>query len=1113
MRTEKFAAILAALALCACSSDEYTRGIGVYPGKVSDYSGPEMVKAGSEYRNLALNRVARHSSSYDYNLTAQLATDGIVTDELPHLLSVCTEEGPLPKRLRDVIFDGNDKRNLPVRAGENAFIRAEFTNCTVDCDKVTLEVDEEICEVQNIDGKVFTAQLPRTERRMAEVKLMHFYKDGEEIFPYTGESFTSCWMPQSAGQEWICVDLGGKASFDKVCLSWIGEAPKGSIEVSNDNAKWKKIADISAEKEIAVKGSGRYVRLAISESAAGTPCALSEFEVWGKGGVCPKAAAQSPEKDGSLNLKGGNWKILRASLVNADGTQLSTPGYDDASWIVATVPGTVTGSYFNAGAIPDQRYSDDQLQISESYFLSDFWYRDEFIVPESFAGNTLILDFDGINWKADVWINGQALGSIEGAFKRSGFDVTGLVEPGKTAALAVLIHRNAHTGSVKEQNRYTTDNNGGILGADNPTFHSTIGWDWIPTVRGRNIGIWNDVVLNSHPCGVSLADAFVKTDLPLPGTDKAEISASVTLNNHRGESVSGTLEFTMAGLSTSKEVKIAANESVEVALPSFTLDNPSLWWPSGYGEPYLYDCAMTFRSADCAPETMTFKTGVREMSYDDADGSLDVYINGRRLIGNGGNWGFPEIDLNYRAREYDIATAYHADMGFTLIRNWVGQTGDIEFYEACDRNGVMVWQDFWLANPWDGPDPYYEDMFMDNARDYILKIRNHPCIAFYCGRNEGMPPASLNSALAEAVAQEHPGSHYIPHSAEISVSGYGPYRALGPDAYFELTAGRSKIHSERGMPNVMNYENMCRMLEEPDRWPQNDLWGMHDYTLESAQRCETFNGFIQKAFGEPQNLREFTRRAQWINYDGYRAMYESRSWERKGLLIWMSHACWPSMVWQTYDYYFEPTAAYFGAKKGSAPIRIQFNPVTSQIEVVNNCALDRQDVKAEAKILDMYGKTLWENSATLDSPEDSTVPAFDIAFDQEGLTDVYYISMELSGKDGILARNFYVRGVEYGNFRSLLELPQPSISLKCSFSEADGQYCGTAVLKNTGSSPALMIRLNLVRERSGEQILPVFYEDNYISLMPSEEREIKIRFRKEDTAGEKPALRWETCLD
>ena len=298
-----------------------------------------------------------------------------------------------------------------------------------------------------------------------------------------------------------------------------------------------------------------------------------------------------------------------------------------------------------------------------------------------------------------------------------------------------------------------------------------------------------------------------------------------------------------------------------VSHPSLHIENPILWWPKGYGKPNLYYMELSFITDNGISDKTSFKSGIREMTFDESNDILNIYINGRRFIGRGGNWGFPDSNLKYRGREYDIAVAYHADMNFTMIRNWVGQTGDDEFYEACDHHGIMVWQDLWLANPVDGPNPNDPDMFIVNAEDFVKRIRNHPSIGLYCGRNEGNPLDDIDIPLRTIITELHPGLHYISNSSMGVVSGGGPYRALPVRDYF-LLYGFNKFHSERGMPNVMTWESLKQTLPENAIWPQNNIWGIHDYCLESAQGAASFNQMIENGFGAPSDAKQFTELAQ-----------------------------------------------------------------------------------------------------------------------------------------------------------------------------------------------------------------------------------------------------------
>ncbi len=1183
-------AIAASVFLCGCKetkvssesferSDYYTRGIGQYPGHPKEDFSPSLSPDYMTYRNIALRRAAFASSGYDYNLTAQLATDGIVTDKQPQYLNLSTPEGDVPRREREWMVDeGPYSRNTFM--GDDTYFQYSLVNYSAKVYKLslvgTLVYDDKVARggyeivcLTSVDGKEWTevgrlsgSNLPgeavsyrvpvtdpnkQTEQIDMSVRKLNetitfkqetenpYYRvtlkmAGAHSWVFTeanfydaeglvemkpSKFFNSAWMSASAGEEWLYVDLGSRSEFDKVVLHWINKAVRGKVQVSDNAQQWDDVADLPGSEALTdeipldKKYKGRYVRVLMQEASAGNRYILSEMEVMGVGGLVPYPVERPAVADGRMSLSGGSWMIRRASEVTATGEEISTPNYKPENWLVATVPGTVLSSFKNAGAIAEPNYADNQLHISESFFYSNFWYRDEFELPENFKQDRLFLNFDGINWKADIYLNGHKLGRIEGAFMRGKFDVTDLVVAGKNV-VAVEIVKNAHIGAIKEKNRQSTDFNGGILGADNPTFHATIGWDWIPTMRGRNIGIWNDVSLTTTG-HVTVADPFVRSVLPLPDTTSAKLTAGIIVRNWDTKAVQGTLEGKIGEITFEQPVELAAGEEKTVVFdattyPQLNIRHPRLWWPKGYGAPNLYDANFTFKVGDKVSDTRDFKAGIRQMTFNEDNRILSLFINGRRFIGRGGNWGFSESNLNYRGREYDIAVAYHADMNFTMMRNWVGMIGDEELYEACDRHGIMIWQDFWLANPADGPDPYYPEMFIANAEDYVKRIRSHASIAIYCGRNEGFPPAQIDQALRRIVREKHPDIHYISSSADDVVSGHGPYRMLPAKEYFTLKTGNDKFHSERGMPNVMTYESMLRTFSPEGLWPQDHQWGMHDYTREGAQGCTSFNEIITKGYGEPQSVKEFAELAQWVNYDGHRSLFESRSLNRKGLLMWMSHPCWPSMVWQTYDYYFEPTAAYFAIKKASEPLHIQWNPATDEVEVVNYSGGMRKGLTAKTQLLNMDASVAWEKEAIVDSHEDTTDKCIRLEFPSD-LSKVHFIKLTLTENGTVVSENFYHRSLEENNYQALRELPKvkllPAIDTR---KDPDGTWHATVTVENTTAIPALMIRVNVTGEKDGLQFLPIFYSDNYFALLPGEKKTVNIRWKDEDTRGNTPKV-------
>ena len=1217
MKTRKLSLLLSGILFfliilpgCKQKTDIYNRGVGIYPGNPKEDFSPTLVVDNTTYRNIAKLRPAYHSSSYDYNLTAQLVTDGIISNEKPDYISVTTNKGQVSKNEREWLLDNNSLTELSL-TGKDIWIQLESNPDNVVPEITRVSIDGSLqfsgkatggwsfalsgsddgakwIEIRKSEGTglpglerpnpfarllsnpgpkgkrpanpaasffsgpygndstapkpsfTFKFRIPKTQRiinQSFELKnpvAYHFYRVNmsakcaedwrfgnldffngtTKLKMATSNSFRSAWMSAGTGEEWVYVDLGIKSSFDNVKLYWLNKAVKGTIQVSDDAKNWTDLATLPGNKDmvddIRLKedAKGRFVRVLMTEPASGKNYMLSELEVFGKGGFVPKPKAIPNISDNKMSLSGGNWKIQRASEVSVMGENISLPGFESTDWIAATVPGTALVSYWNAGALPDPNFGDNQLMISESFFNSDFWYRDEFSMPNDFKGERMFLNFDGINWKAEIFFNGKKIGRIDGAFIRGIFDVTDLVKPGQLNTIAVLIKKNDNIGVIKEATATYHDKNGGILGADNPTYHASIGWDWIPTIRGRNIGIWNDVFLKATG-PVTIEDPLLTTDLKLPDTTAADINIEVTLKNHKSEEVSGTLMGKYGDLKFEQQISLDPSSSKVVKLnpstnPPLHIVNPKLWWPKGYGKPNLYNVELTFKTAAGFSDKKEFKSGIRKMVFDDSNQILNIYVNGRRFIARGGNWGFPESNLEYRGREYDIAVAYHADMNFNMIRNWVGQTADDEFFEACDRHGVMIWQDFCLANPADGPDPENPEMFIDNARDVILRIRNHPAMAIYVGRNEGNPPVVIDTALRSMIHELHPGLHYISNSASGVVSGGGPYRALPVRDYF-LLYGYNKLHSERGMPNVMTYESIKQTLPESALWPQNSLWGIHDYCLESAQAAASFNQIIETGFGKADNAKKFAEHAQWVNYNGYRGMFEGRSLYRQGLLLWMSHPAWPSMVWQTYDYYLEPTAAYFGCKKACEPIHIQWNPVFDNIEVVNDNARNKIGLTAKAQLINMDGSVQWEKEISLNCKEDSTAICFKLEF-PKSLSTVHFIKLTLKEGDKIISDNFYWRGLTDGNYQALNSLPVIKIQNDTKVEKAGENWILTTTMKNTSKTPALMIRLKVVGVKTGERILPVFYSDNYISLMPGESKVITMKLKDEDTLGEKPSV-------
>jgi len=793
-----------------------------------------------------------------------------------------------------------------------------------------------------------------------------------------------------------------------------------------------------------------------------------------------------------------NWKLQNSMLLSAAPEQIASPEFDDTGWVQATVPGTVLASYVNVGAVPDPFYSDNRFRISDDLFTNhDFWYRNSFTIPEAFAGKRIWLNFDGINWKAEVFVNARPVGRIDGAFIRGRFDITSFVQPGKITCLAVLIRKVAHPGNMHTKSLKHWDPNGGALGLDSPTFLASVGWNWLPTIPGREIGIWNKVYLSATD-DVSLADPFVTADLP--DNSRADLTVRVDIQNHSTQPRQGILRGSIGDLQFSVPVSLDALATKQIVVNKLSIDHPRLWWPNGLGEPALYSLNLKFEIAGKLSDSKIVPFGIRKLTYEIHNNILFVYVNGHRLLIRGGNWGMPEGLLRCDQEGYDNRVRLHKDMNFNMIRNWVGMTANDEFYDACDKYGILIWDDFWLANPVDGPDPTDHEMFIANARDKIRRIRNHPSLAIYCGRNEGLPPKDLDQAMRRATDELDGTRYYLSDSASGIVTGHGPYEMQTPEWYF-ANRGAS-LHSELGIVAVPPVESMRAMLPPEKLWPINDLWGLHDL---SQARGPAYLAQLEQYYGPSANLEDFCRKAQMLNMECSKAMLEA--WQSKqgsGCLIWMTQSAWPSLICQAYDYYFEPTAAYFGFKKACEPIHILWDCHANQIKVANDTLNDLHGVTAEAQMYDFAGNRKWRHSITIDVPAATAQVCFPLVLPAD-LSPIYFIKLKLTGGT-LLSDNFYWASRKDHDYSSLDMLPKVALS-GFAHQVIDGNRCTLlATITNPSATVAPMIRLKLAGVRSGRRVLPVFYEDNYFALLPGETKAVRIEVDAKYLQGENPKL-------
>jgi beta-galactosidase/beta-glucuronidase len=888
--------------------------------------------------------------------------------------------------------------------------------------------------------------------------------------------------------------------------------------------------------------------------------------------LLPKGVAQPlPPEQPTLTPTGvgkwqiaANWKLAAAGDVNASPAQLSQGRIDSSKWLHATVPGTVLTTLINRGVYPDSDFGLNNLAIPESLNKQDYWYRVEFSTPSSATLHHFQLTFNGINYAAEVWLNGSRIGDIKGAFLRGSFDVTPQLRDKGENVLAVRVSPPPHPGIAQEQSiKGGPGPNGGIECIDGPTFVATEGWDWIPSIRDRNTGIWQDVVL-SVTDNLRIGDPQIISRLPLPDTSTADIEITVPVSNSASTTIVATISASFEGMELSKQVNIAPG-STSVLLspkefPQLHLNHPRLWWPNGYGKPDLYHLilAVAYNGSISDHKETTF--GVREVTYEltlfDREGQLHhvevlpteahylginpvdvshqgmrqtahgwaatmtpaaeqtaaikalanpqglsdliLKVNGVRIAARGGSWGMDDSRKRVSREHLEPFFRLHRDANLNIIRNWVGQNSEESFFQLADEYGMMVWNDFWASTQDYNAEPQDTELFLRNAHDTVSRFRNHPSIVIWCGRNEGVPQPILNEGLIHIFQQLDGTRYYTPNSRDVNLRGSGPYSYEDPTYYYNKKQNRG-FSVELGIQSFPTLESFQHTIAPADQWPISDAWAYHDWHQSDGGDTHLFMQKMEEEFGAADSLKDFERKAQMFNYVDHRAIFEGFNqhlWTpNSGRLLWMTQSAWPSTSWQIIDSDSDTSASYYGVKKACEPIHIQMDLTNSEVALVNTTQTESGPLQISARIYSLGNQLLSTQNQTIKARANAVSALFRLNTQELFFgSDVLLVRLEARDAKGqLVSDNFYWLAAKDSNYRSLTSLKPATIS-------AVAVKQGNSIrvhLRNNGTVVALELKLTAKNTKTGERILPTYLSDNYVSLLPGEDRTINMQSTNE----------------
>ncbi|HTC46648.1 MAG TPA: beta galactosidase jelly roll domain-containing protein [Candidatus Aquilonibacter sp.] len=848
-----------------------------------------------------------------------------------------------------------------------------------------------------------------------------------------------------------------------------------------------------------------------------------------------------------------HWNLQSSAKFEGKGEVVSTSGFVPKGWHEATVPTTVVAAMVKDKTLPDPffavnlrkfagvtypiggNFSNIAMQPDSPYAVS-WWYRKQFAVPASYAGKTVWLNFRGINYRANVWLNGKQIASsdeIAGAWRTYELNVSKAVKPGGENVLAVQVFA-------------PTENDLAI------TFV-----DWNPAPPDKNMGLWREVYLTtSGP--VALRYPTVVSKLNLPTNDSARLTVTARLKNGTSHTVQGKLKGQVENVTFEQDVELGSNESKDITFtpeqyPQLVFTNPRLWWPAQMGKPNLYPLTMQFEIGSSISDRSHTEFGIREITSElNSTGGRAFHVNGKNILIRGGGW-TPDMMMRENSQRLHDEFRYVRDMGLNTVR-LEGKLETQEFFDLADHDGILVMAgwcccDFWER--WARWKPQDFEIAKQSLRDQIYRLRSHPSLVMWLNGSDNPPPPDVEQMYL-GVEKELLWPNPVVSSATgkaTSVTGNsgvkmtGPYEYVAPEYWEQDTlqgqptrkacnpggcGGAYGFNTETSMgPAVPPIESIRAMVGKEHLWPIDDVWNYHDGGGE-FKTIKVFTDALTNRYGPSNNAEDFAFKSQLQTYEGVRAMYEAYSrnkYQATGVIQWMLNNAWPSMIWHLYDYYLRPGGGYFGAKRAMEALHPVYGYDDHSVWVVSSQYEDAKGLKLTTKIYDLDMAEKFSHEDSVDAAADGTAKILTLP-DVPGLSSVYFLALRLTDSSGkLVGSNFYWLSTKpetldwaksnwwmtptdsFADYTALAKLPK--VKLKFSErTERKGEESITHVtIENPSKSLAFFVRLKINKDAAGEEILPVVWQDNYISLLPGERREVTATYRSGPLGTEKPVVK------
>jgi exo-1,4-beta-D-glucosaminidase len=834
------------------------------------------------------------------------------------------------------------------------------------------------------------------------------------------------------------------------------------------------------------------------------------------------------------------WALQSSAQVGEKGEVLSTAKAATKGWYPITVPSTVFAGlvangvhrdpFFgtNLRAVPGVTYpigkNFSNLPMAEdSPFAVPWWFRKQFTLPGDYKGKTIWLHFGGINYRANVWLNGKAIArddQIAGAYRSYDLDITEAARPGATNILAVEVF------APREHDLAITF------------------VDWNPLPPDKAMGLWREVsVTASGP--VVVRNPLVTTALT-PDRERADLTVRALVKNASAKAFEATVKGRIEKIEFSQPVTLAAGEEKEVTFapdeyPQLALAHPRLWWPAQMGEPHLYDLSLEVTAGGKVSDRTAARFGVRTIeSALDANKKRVFSVNGKKILIRGAGWS-SDMMLRYDPARVEDELRYVKDMGLNTVR-LEGKLEPEHLFDEADRMGLLVMAGWCCCDHWEKWQNWKAEdsgVAERSLRDQLLRMRVHPSLLAWLNGSDHHPTPEIEKVYLK-VADEVRWPNPVLSSATAKVSEVtgesgvkmtGPYDYVGPGYWLadKERGGAHGFNTETSPgPAVPPVESLRKMLPKEHLWPIDEVWNFHAGGGQFSN-LKIYTEALEHRYGKAESVEDYAGKSQLVAYEGIRAMFEAFSRNKyvaTGVIQWMLNNAWPGLIWHLYDYYLLPGGGYFGAKKACEPLHPMYSYDDASVWVVNSTYQPVKGLKLVASALDLSAKVLWSQETTVEAGPDSTTRLFAVPNELVAKAGpVYFLSLALSDSTGkTVGSGFYwlsskaetfdwpkstwytTPTLSYADFTALARLPRVQVKVSSKTERRGSDSVTHVTLENPGSSLAFFVRLKVVKGAGGDEVLPVLWQDNYMTLLPGEKRELSASYRTKDLAGSKPVV-------